>query len=103
MVGAFPSMAPDVTAEAGLYSGAGDPLNGAQVRSVGMGESDCSPRRSGGFRSGNRLGERPGHFSGLARRFLSSIVKFIAIYNKERPTRNLFRSRVHHPQPELAG
>jgi hypothetical protein len=24
-------MAPDVTAEAGLYSGAGDPLNGAQV------------------------------------------------------------------------
>ena len=36
-------MALDVTAEAGLYSGAGDPLNGAQVRPVEMGESDCSP------------------------------------------------------------
>ena len=35
-------MALDVTAEAGLYSGAGDPLNGAQVRPVEMSESDRS-------------------------------------------------------------
>ena len=37
------------------------------------------------------MADRPGHFSGLARRFLLWIVKFIAFYNKERPMRNLFR------------
>jgi hypothetical protein len=92
-------MTPDVTAEAGLYSGAGDPLNGAQVRPVEMSESDRSLviRR---ISDDTRLADRPGHFSGLARRFLLWIVKFIAFYNKERPMRNLFR-RLRGAPPQV--
>jgi len=68
-------MTPDVTAEAGLYSGAGDPISWGAGPVSRDGWIRLFTSR---FWRNSRLqstGLRPGHFSGLARRSRSSFVR----------------------------